>query len=170
VSVEALTFPQVDLYTWNLFAPRVGVVYDLAGDGRTVVKAQLRVLLAQPRRRHRAGPPTRTRPPSRRPTVERRQRRPPVAAGRGGRSCGGAPGRRELDPNIKSPYTHEASVWVERQLADALGVRAGFVYKTEDDLICDQLPAGPAVLAFTVPFTFVDIGVDGSAARPTTAS
>jgi hypothetical protein len=38
-SVDARTFPEVDMYTWNLFAPRVGVVYDLAGDGRTVLKA-----------------------------------------------------------------------------------------------------------------------------------
>ena len=40
-----------------------------------------------------------------------------------------------LDPNIKAPYSHEASVWLERQMTDTMGVRAGFVYKTEDDLI-----------------------------------
>ena len=38
VSVEAKTFPERDFFTWNLFAPRIGVVFDVGGDGRTVVK------------------------------------------------------------------------------------------------------------------------------------
>ena len=37
--VQAKSFAQRDLYTWNSFAPRIGVVYDLSGTGRTVVKA-----------------------------------------------------------------------------------------------------------------------------------
>jgi hypothetical protein len=65
-----------------------------------------------------------------------------------------------LDPDIQSPYTHEASVWLERQLADTLGVRAGFVYKTEDDLT-DTIQPGRPFDAFTVPFTTVDRGADG---------
>ena len=41
-----------------------------------------------------------------------------------------------------------------------MGVRAGFVYKTEDDLIATFQPgAGPE--RFTTPYTFLDIGVDG---------
>ena len=39
VSVAAETFPEVHFYTWNLFAPRLGLVYDLTSDGRTVLKA-----------------------------------------------------------------------------------------------------------------------------------
>jgi len=38
-SVPAVTFPKTDLYTWNVFAPRIGFTYDLTGDGRTVLKA-----------------------------------------------------------------------------------------------------------------------------------
>src|SRR5688572_15254049 len=34
----AQTFEETQLYTWNLFAPRFGVVFDLAGDGKTVLK------------------------------------------------------------------------------------------------------------------------------------
>ena len=33
------TFPERDFFTWNSFGPRVGLTYDLAGDGKTVVKA-----------------------------------------------------------------------------------------------------------------------------------
>src|SRR6185295_5225280 len=40
-----------------------------------------------------------------------------------------------VDPKIKAPFSHEASVWLERQINDTMGVRGGFVYKTEDDLI-----------------------------------
>ena len=39
VSVPAQTFPAQDFFTWNSFGPRAGVTYDLAGDGKTVVKA-----------------------------------------------------------------------------------------------------------------------------------
>ncbi len=38
VVVQAEKFAQTDLYTWNVFAPRIGVVFDLAGDGKTVIK------------------------------------------------------------------------------------------------------------------------------------
>ena len=39
VSVPAQTFPERDFYTWNNLGPRIGLTYDLAGDGKTVVKA-----------------------------------------------------------------------------------------------------------------------------------
>ncbi|HYE85159.1 MAG TPA: hypothetical protein VEA16_02300, partial [Vicinamibacterales bacterium] len=57
---------------------------------------------------------------------------------------------------------HEASAWLERQLTDTMGVRAGFVYKTEDDLFATMQPDRPASL-FTVPYSFTDNGVDGRA-------
>jgi hypothetical protein len=67
-----------------------------------------------------------------------------------------------VDPNIKAPYTHEAGLFFERQLSDTIGSRIGFVYKTEDDLIQQYQPGRPPE-AFTVPFTFNDIGGDGRA-------
>ena len=39
VGAGARPSPRRDLYTWNVFAPRIGVVFDLAGDGKTVLKA-----------------------------------------------------------------------------------------------------------------------------------
>jgi hypothetical protein len=51
-------------------------------------------------------------------------------------------------------------MWLERQVTDTMGVRAGFVYKTEDDLISTyQMSRG--LETYTVPFVFVDRGVDG---------
>ena len=39
VSVPAQTFAARDFYTWNNLGPRIGLTYDLADDGKTVLKA-----------------------------------------------------------------------------------------------------------------------------------
>jgi hypothetical protein len=162
VSVPALTFPKRDMFTWNLFAPRVGAIYDLAGDGRTVVKANYGFFWHNPG----VGVGGAANPNSAGKSatytwndVNGDRRWQPGEEGN--LLSASLQGAVQLDPDIKAPYTHEASVWVERQLADALGMRAGFVYKTEDDLICTTcLPLRPASV-FTVPFQVRDIGVDG---------
>jgi hypothetical protein len=70
-------------------------------------------------------------------------------------------GSRTIDPDLKQPYTHEFGVFYERQLAEVIGSRVGFVYKTEDDLFESyQVNRPPSV--YTVPFPFVDRGVDGA--------
>ena len=38
VAVQAKTFAETQMFTWNGLAPRVGLVFDLSGDGRTVLK------------------------------------------------------------------------------------------------------------------------------------
>ena len=53
-------------------------------------------------------------------------------------------------------------MWFEQQLTGTMGARAGFVYKTEDDLIATFQPGRPPS-AFTVPYAFNDNGVDGRA-------
>jgi hypothetical protein len=68
----------------------------------------------------------------------------------------------QLDPNITSPYSHDASFYLERQVNDSIGARVGFVYKTEDDLIAQYNPGRP-ISAYTVPYSIVDPGLDGVA-------
>jgi hypothetical protein len=65
-----------------------------------------------------------------------------------------------VDPNIKQPYTHEISTFLERQLGSTLAGHVGFVYKTNDDLWQTYQPLRP-IDAYTQPFAFTDIGVDG---------
>jgi hypothetical protein len=65
-----------------------------------------------------------------------------------------------IDPNITHPFSHDAAIYVERQVREAVGARVGFVYKTEDDLIAQYNP-GRSISAYTVPYTVVDPGVDG---------
>ena len=56
----------------------------------------------------------------------------------------------QLDPNITQPYSHDATVYLERQVSSSIGARIGFVYKTEDDLIAQYNPGRP-ISAYTVP-------------------
>jgi hypothetical protein len=160
VSVPAATFARQDMFTWNLFAPRVGVVFDLAGDGRTVLKGNYGFFWHNPG----AGIASSANPntPAKQATyqwndVNGDRRWQPGE--QGNLLSAALAGSIELDPEIEAPRTHEVSLWLERQLGETLGMRGGFVYKTEDDLIrTDQPFRAPG---FSQPYTFVDIGLDG---------
>src|SRR5688572_3462644 len=162
VSVRAKTFAERDMFTWSGFAPRVGVIVDLTGDGRTVLKGNYGYFWHNPGVGigSEANPNT----PAKNATYQwndingdRRWQ----AGEEGDLLSEELEGGVLLQDDIRQPYTHEASVWVERQLADTLGLKAGFVYKTEDDLIDTGYQPFRGLDAFTVPFTFVDVGVDG---------
>ena len=169
VSVPAAVFPEEHFFTWNLFAPRVGFVYDLSGDGRTVVKANYGFYWhnpgvgvasnANPNTTAKAGTYTWNDANGDRRWQPGEQGADPLSLV--------LRGAVRLDPNIKSPYSHEASVFFERQIGELTGVRAGFVYKTEDDLLSTEHPIvatyqpGRPLSAYSVPFPFVDIGPDG---------
>ena len=164
ISVQAKTFAKTTYYTWNQFAPRFGITYDLAGDGKTVLKANYGLFWHNPGAAVAGGA---------NPNVANKR------ATYGWNDINGdrrwqageettlqsiaLEGAIRIDPNITDPYTHEASMWVERQLTDTMGLRAGFVYKTEDDIIRTYTPfrGFDAYAAHGVPFNFTDIGVDG---------
>ena len=147
--MQAKTFAETDLFTWNVFAPRIGVVYDLGGDGRTVLKGNYGLYWhnpgvgvggnGNPNIANKSAPPT---PGTTSTAIAAGS---PVKRARCRRRRSKA--RSRVDPNIKAPYTHEVSAWIERQLTDTMGVRAGFVYKTEDDLI-EQYQPGRGVAPF----------------------
>jgi hypothetical protein len=159
--LAAKTFPEADLYSWNLFAPRLGMIIDLSGDGRMVLKGNYGFFWHNPGVAvgDNANPNTSTKQKTYQWSDVNGDRR--WQAGEEGNLLSQAlEGAISLDPDISAPYSHEASVWLERQVTDVLGVRTGFVYKTEDDLI-DTYEPGRGLDAFTVPFDFVDIGLDG---------
>ena len=167
ISVQAKTFPQTEFFVWNKVAPRVGLTFDLTGDGKTVLKGNYGLFWHNPGAS--VGGDGNPNIAAKRATyqwndINGDRRWQPGEEGT--QLSASLEGAIKVDPNIKAPYTHEASVWVERQLTDTMGVRGGFVYKTEDDLI-DTYQPGRGIFptnVFTtngVPFTFVDIGVDG---------
>jgi hypothetical protein len=166
----AQTFEETQLYTWNLFAPRFGVVFDLAGDGKTVLKANYGLYWHNPG----VGISQNANPNIASKSQTHSWDDRAVCAGCISNDRVWQPGEESaqptaqaltgairLNPDIKAPISHEASAWVERQVTETMGVRAGFVYKTEDDLITNQYQLERPPSAYTAPFTFVDRGVDG---------
>ena len=169
--MQAKTFAETDMFSWNQFAPRIGMVFDLTGNGKTVVKANYGLYWHNPGAGTAGGAN-----PNQSEKYEQWGWNDQAA-------CAGCiagdkrwqsgeettltsrqlEGGVKLDPNIKDPYTHEVSVWLEHQVTDTLGARAGFVYKTEDDLISTTYQPLRGPETYTVPFTFRDNGVDGVA-------
>jgi hypothetical protein len=161
--VTAKTFAQKDMFVWNVAAPRIGLTFDLTGDGKTVLKGNYGLYWHNPGVG--IGSTGNSNTADKFATYNwtdsngDRRWQPGEEGTQTALSLEGATG---VDPNIKAPYTHEASAWLERQLSDTMGVRAGFVYKTEDDLTATMQPLRPASL-FTVPYSFTDNGIDGRA-------
>ena len=163
VSVPAKTFAEVEHFNWHKFAPRIGVVYDLSGDGRTVVKANYGFYWHNPG----AGVSSSANPNTTEKSAtyvwnDRNGDRRWQPGEEGNRTAAQLEGTIQLDPNIKAPYSHETSVWVERQLTNTMGFRTGFVYKTQADLIASYVRDRSILSgAYSTPFPFTDIGADG---------
>jgi hypothetical protein len=162
VNVVADTFAEQDLYTWNVFAPRAGITFDLSGDGRTVLKGNYGFFWHNPGVGVGDAANQNTSDKSVTYTWNDANRDRRWQPGEEiTRTASSLQGSIRLDPDIKAPHTHEASMWLERQIAEMYGARIGFVYKTEDDLISNNYQSERSLSAFTTPYTFVDIGPDG---------
>jgi hypothetical protein len=163
--VEA-SYAQVDeVVAFNHIVPRLGAIYDLSGDGRTVLKGNWGRFYFNPGvnladavnpntsdqyadwnwndgngdRVYQVGEET-------------------TLIQRVGGTAGAA-----IDPNLKNSYADEASVFVERALLQDLGVRAGFVWKKDNDG-WQRLNVLRPFEAYNVPVTVIDPGPDGIAA------
>ena len=161
-SLPAATFPAQTFFTWDSVVPRAGLVVDLTGDGRTVVKGNYGFF------KHNPGPGVAA---SGNPNQNEKDLLYTWADINSDRlfqfgeqrtllrDRTGAGGT-QVDPDITQPYTHEISAFFERQLTNDIGVRAGYVYKTNDNLWQTYQPGrGPEL--YTVPFNFTDRGEDG---------
>jgi hypothetical protein len=160
IFLPAQTFPETTFFTWDSVVPRLGLIYDLAGDGRTVLKLNYGYF------KHNPGPgiAASANPNQNQKTVTYSWRdlngdglwQP---GEEGTLLADNRAGAIQIDPNISQPFTHEAAAFVERQLLADLGVRVGFVYKTNDNLWQTYRPfrTGP----YTADFQVLDIGPDG---------
>jgi hypothetical protein len=169
VNVPAQSFPEQDFFTWNNIGPRIGFTYDLAGDGKTVVKASYGLFWHNPG----PGVSANANPNQSSKSVTYTWNDQADCAGciKGDKhfqlgeqsanpTATSLAGTVVIDPNITEPYSHDVTAYLERQVSDAIGARIGFIYKTEDDLIAQYNPGRP-ISAYTVPYTIVDPGVDG---------
>jgi hypothetical protein len=159
-----LSFAAIDnLITFNEIVPRLGVVIDLTGGGRTVIKANYGRYAWNPGasgigasvnenapdwyRRYRW---TDNNGNMRYDTGEEGV----IIAQRGGAATS------FLDPNIKDTMTSEISGWLEHELMPGFAVAGGYVYRSIDNfqvLVNENRPMS----AFNVPITIRDPGPDG---------
>jgi hypothetical protein len=150
-----------EVFRSNSVSPRIGFAYDLTGDNRTVVKgfaglyyfnsadtlADLENPIGSARLRYQF--------------LDQNGNRlldGPQELG-AFRSTQGGAGFVDVDDNIKRPHSQEVSAHLEREIMSGLSGRVSYVYKGIRDEWVEIDPTRAA--AMTIPFSFVDIGVDG---------
>jgi hypothetical protein len=158
-----LSFPEVgNVITFNHFAPRLGLIYDVTGRGQTVFKANFGhyywnpgVTIAQNVnensldwfRRYRWS------------DLNGNGLYDPGEEGVIIQQRGGA-ATAFLDPNLENTRTSEVAAWIEHELAPGIAVHGGYVYRSITNfrvLMNENRPPS----AFTVPITIRDPGPDG---------
>jgi len=157
-------YPAVDdLIHWNAFVPRLGVIQDLKGDGRTILKlsfGQYSYPLGQ-EGAFNANPNSNVWW-SRYGWSDRN--------GNGLWDSGeetGLLGRRggaeleALDPDLDIPVTTEATMFVERELHSTIGLRTGVVWRREGDHFTRQ-SRDQSFNDFSVPVAIPDPGPNNS--------
>ncbi len=160
-TLASKTFQETDMYSWKSFAPRVGLIYDFSGQGRSVLKANYGLFWHNPgvTLGSDANPNTPSKTVTYNWTDLNGNRRYDAGETVGAPTARATEGSILFNKDIKQPYTHEVGLFFEQQITDTLGARVGYVYKTEDDLTGTTYPNRP-LSAYSVPFNFVDVGPD----------
>ncbi len=163
-SPEARTFAAVDnVKTFNHIAPRIGLIYDLSGNGRTVLKANYGRYFFNPgvTLADAVNPNTSTQFTQYAWTDRNGDRL--WQEGEQGvlQQQAGGTASVEIDPNLRNSYTDEWSAWIERDLGAQIGIRGGFVWKMDRDGY-QQWNRNRPLSAYNVPITVVDPGPDGT--------
>src|SRR5438876_655069 len=161
---ETATFAAVDaLNIWNTLAPRIGATLDLSGDGKTMIKGNYGRYWWNP-----GAELSATANPN--PPVWQRRYMwndmngdrlwQPGEEGRLLAALGGG-ATSTIAPGLEDARTEEVAAWLERELAANLGVRGGFVWRTERQL-SQLLNANQPFSGFSVPVKIPDPGADGT--------
>jgi hypothetical protein len=162
------TFPAVDnLIDWNVFAPRIGLIHDFAGDGKTVVKLSYAQYWLPPG----TGLDFNANPNSsqwwRRYTWSDPDGSGVWEPGEEGDLQGsrGGVAVERADPRLELPFVREVAAWIEREVLASIGVRTGLVWRSERQHSMPQNENLPFD-AFTVPLAIADPGPDGQTGTP----
>lgn len=159
----ALTFAAVDeVVSFNHIVPRVGATYDLQGDGRTVVKANWGRFYFNPGVNLADSVNPNTGSQYADYTWHDLNNDRVYQIGEEGvlQTRFGGVANASIDPNLKNSYTDEASLFLERAIIADLGIRAGFVWKKDNDG-WQQVNANRPMSAFNIPTTVANPGTDG---------
>jgi hypothetical protein len=161
----AITVPEnPSVISFNHIAPRVGVTYDVTGNGKTVLKANVGRYFFNPG----VGLADSVNPNNGTQFCTYawtdRSGNGLWEDGEQGAlaSCSGGTSNVSVDPNLKNSVTNEFSTWIERKLGTSVGARLGFVLKQDRDGYAQENINRPKS-AWTVPTTVTDNGPDGRA-------
>jgi carboxypeptidase family protein len=150
--------------TFNHVAPRIGAIYDLTGDGKTVLKANFGRYYFNPGVNLADALNPNTSDQYTEYAWTDRNGDSLWQAGEEGaiRTQVGGIANVELDANLRNSYTNEFSAWAERELGGQVAVRAGFVWKMDRDgyFRFNNFQRTPS--SYNVPITIVDPGADGT--------
>jgi hypothetical protein len=144
-----------------LFAPRFGLSWDVAGNGKTVVKANWG------RFHFNTGNASGTVNPLASASAtfdwidvngDKQFQGNEFGQNRAVSGVGGVSAL--IDPNLKDPYTDSMSVWFERELRANLGFRAGYTFRMDRNN-SEAVELNRVGSLYTVARTFADPGVDG---------
>ncbi len=167
LNVPALTIPGQTYSVWNKVVPRLGITYDLTGDGKTVLKGTFGIFgfNSGPGVTASANPNSASK--SATYTWKDAGGCPGCVAGdgiyqpgeEGTQTASALAGNILVDPNLFQPSSTQATGYIERQLTEGVGARLGFVYFRVKDQTATFQSLRPAS-AYTVPFNVVDKGPD----------
>jgi outer membrane receptor protein involved in Fe transport len=120
----------MNLINWNTFSPRLGLTYDVTGDGKTVLKASFgRYYVANILQWFVTANPN--------SFISWRVRVNPDWTPSGDRYSFSATSGTTIDPNLKSPYTDELNVGIERELFKDIKLGVRYIRKWDRNLLED---------------------------------
>jgi outer membrane receptor protein involved in Fe transport len=159
-----LTFAAVDnVKTFNHVVPRLGMVYDVTGGGRTVIKANYGQYYWNPGTGLAEDVNENSIEWFRRANWTDRDGDLQYDPGEDGviidRRGGAATAF--LDPNLRNTRTDEVSAWIEHELIPGLALQGGYVYRSIDHFRVRVNEFRP-MAAYDVPITIRDPGPDGT--------
>ncbi len=151
-----------NLATWNEFAPRIGVSWNVNGDGRNVIKANFGRYYYNPSMTLGDAVNPNTSPQWTRYNWTDTNNNRQWDRGEEGKvlAVRGAGARAALASDLVDPHVDEFATWFERQVANNFGLRTGFVYKHTLDPFQTLNVLNPFD-AFNIATTAVDPGLDG---------
>lgn len=163
VTVPAMQFPETTFVVWNGIAPRLGMAWDVAGNGRTVIKAFYGLFGHNPG----TDLPSRANPNQSTKSItyqwtDTNLNRLYDPGEEGNLLMSALSTAIAVDPALRQPRSREWTAFVERELDVVTALRAGVVQKSSRELWQAYRPGRPPS-AYTVPFTVDDIGADGLA-------
>jgi hypothetical protein len=160
---DGQSFSAVDkVLVWKNWGPRLGVSYNITGDGRTVLKANYGEYWLYPSADFVSGINPNPAPWSstyRWSDLNGNGLWDPGEEGALLSSSGGS-ATETLDPNLENTYTRQTTVYLEREVAENFGVRAGFVWNGRRQ-VSGQININRPLHAYGAAVTVTDPGPDG---------